>query len=157
MSSTVKQEQTQQAIGAENKQPFQTATYRKIALIGYIGLLILMPLWLFVINPGSLSASLTFCLFILPLLLPLKGMIQGKPYTYAWANFIVLIYFLHSLTTLWVDSADRYLAGLEFIFASCMFYGATYYAKFRGKELGLGIKKLKVEMAEEKARMEGER
>lgn len=154
MSIDVKQETPVQINAQDNKQTFQTSTYKAIAIVGYVGLLILMPLWLFVINPGSLSAPLTFLLFILPLLLPLKGIIQSKPYTYAWANFVVLIYFMHSLTTLWVDSADRYLAAMEFIFASFMFYGATYYAKYRGKELGLGIKKLKVEMAEEKARME---
>ena len=155
MRKSVNNETSEQLESQDSKQRFQTSTYKRIALFGYVGLLILMPLWLFLINPGSLSAPLTFVLFILPLLLPLKGIIQNKPYTYAWANFIVLIYFLHSLTTLWVDSADRYLAGLEFIFSALMFYGATYYAKFRGKELGLGIKKLKVEMAEEKARMEG--
>lgn len=137
-----------------SEQAFSTQTYRKIALIGYIGLLILMPVWLFILHPGALSPTLTFILFILPLLLPLRGMITGKPYTYAWANFVVLIYFLHSLTTLWVSTGETVLALLEFVFSCLMFFGATYYAKFRGKELGLGIKKLKVEMAEEKARME---
>jgi len=131
-----------------SEQAFSTQTYRKIALIGYIGLLILMPVWLFILHPGALSPTLTFILFILPLLLPLRGMITGKPYTYAWANFVVLIYFLQ------VSTGETVLALLEFVFSCLMFFGATYYAKFRGKELGLGIKKLKVEMAEEKARME---
>ncbi|WP_286267158.1 DUF2069 domain-containing protein [Thalassotalea atypica] len=137
----------------EKAQPFATSTYRRIAKIGYFGLLILMPLWLFVINPGSLSPLLSFGLFILPLLLPMRGIILGKPYTYAWANFVVLIYFLHSLTTLWVNPEETFLASLEFVLSALMFFGATYYAKFRGKELGLGIKKLSVELAEEKSKM----
>ena len=127
-----------------NKQRFATNTYKKIALIGYFSLLFFMPLWLIVLSPSeSLSATTSLFIFTLPLLFPLKGMLQSNPFTYAWSNFIVLIYFLHSLTTLWVLPADRIWAILELIFASAMFYGATYYAKFRGQELGLSIRKKK--------------
>lgn len=136
------------------EQPFETSTYKNIALFGYIGLLVFMPIWLFLLAPSPLSKPLVFVLFILPLLCPFKGIIQGKPYTYAWANFVVLIYFLHSLTTIWVVEGEAVYAAIEFVFASCMFYGGTYYSKYKGKELGLGIKKLKVELAEERARME---
>jgi len=127
-----------------NKQRLATNTYKKIALIGYFSLLIFMPLWLIVLSPSeSLSASTSLLMFTLPLLFPLKGMLQGNPFTYAWSNFIVLIYLLHSLTTLWVLPADRIWAILELVFASAMFFGATYYAKFRGQELGLSIRKKK--------------
>ncbi len=127
-----------------NKQRLATNTYKKIALIGYFSLLFFMPLWLIVLSPSeSLSASTSLLMFTLPLLFPLKGMLQGNPFTYAWSNFIVLIYLLHSLTTLWVLPADRIWAILELIFASAMFFGATYYAKFRGQELGLSIRKKK--------------
>ncbi|PKG81963.1 DUF2069 domain-containing protein [Colwellia sp. 75C3] len=127
-----------------NKQRMTTSNYKKVALTGYFSLLIFMPLWLILLSPSeSLSVSTSLLLFTLPLLFPLKGMLQGNPFTYAWSNFIVLIYFLHSLTTLWVLPADRIWAILELIFASTMFFGATYYAKFRGQELGLSIRKKK--------------
>ena len=127
-----------------NKQRLATNTYKKIALMGYFSLLMCMPLWLIVLSPSeSLSTSTSLLLFTLPLLFPLKGLLQSNPFTYAWSNFIVLIYFLHSLTTLWVLPADRIWAILELIFASAMFFGATYYAKFRGQELGLSIRKKK--------------
>ncbi|WP_057831789.1 DUF2069 domain-containing protein [Colwellia sp. TT2012] len=127
-----------------NKQLFSTDTYKKIALAGYFSLLLFMPLWLIVLSPSeSLNIPTSLVMFTLPLLFPLKGMLQGNPFTYAWSNFIVLIYFLHSLTTLWVLPADRIWAILELIFASAMFFGASYYAKFRGQELGLSIRKKK--------------
>ena len=127
-----------------NKQRLATNTYKKIALTGYFSLLIFMPLWLIVLSPSeSLSIPTALLIFTLPLLFPLKGMLQGNPFTYAWSNFIVLIYFLHSLTTLWVLPADRIWAILELIFACAMLFGATYYAKFRGQELGLSIRKKK--------------
>lgn len=127
-----------------NKQRISTNNLKKIALFGYFSLLFFMPLWLLVLSPSeALSTSTTLILFTLPLLFPLKGMLQGNPFTYAWANFIVLIYFLHSLTTLWVLPSDMIWALLELIFASAMFLGCSYYAKYRGQELGLSIRKKK--------------
>jgi len=125
-------------------QKISTSNLKKIALCGYFSLLLFMPLWLLVLSPSEgLSTLTTLLLFTLPLLFPLKGLLQGNPFTYAWSNFIVLIYFLHSLTTLWVLPEDILWAFLELVFASTMFLGCTYYAKYRGQELGLSIRKPK--------------
>lgn len=105
-----------------------------------------MPIWLLVINPSeALSPALTLIMFTLPLLFPLKGLVQGNPYTYAWSNFVVMIYFLHSLTTLWVSEDDTVWALLELIFTTMMFISGSYFAKYRGQELGLSIRKKKEE------------
>lgn len=123
---------------------FSTNTLKKIALTGYFGLLFFMPLWLVVLNPSDgLTPTLSLVFFTLPLLFPLKGLLQGNPYTYAWSNFVVMIYFLHSLTTLWVSAEDTLWAGIELTFATLMFIGGTYYAKFKGQELGLSIREKK--------------
>jgi uncharacterized membrane protein len=133
------------------KQPI-TVTYQRLAIFGYVGLLVLMPTWLFWLAPREgYSTGFVFTVYILPLLLPLKGIIQDKPYTYAWANFIVMIYFIHSLSLLWVSPEELLWVALELLFATCMFIGCTYYARHRGQELGLKIRKLKDELAEEKA------
>lgn len=135
------------------QQRISTKNLKKIALSGYFGLLIFMPLWLFVLQPSEgLSPTLAFIMFCCPLLLPLPGLLKGKPYTFAWANFIVMIYFLHSLTTIWVSDTEQLYALIELFFASVMFFAGTYYSKYRGQELGLKIKKLKVELQEEKDR-----
>lgn len=128
-----------------NKAPrFTTAQLKKITLVGYFSLLIFMPLWLIVLTKdNALSIPLTLVMFTLPLLFPLKGLIQGNPYTYAWSNFVVMIYFLHGLTTLWVSADERHWALLELIFASTMFIAGSYYTKYRGQELGLSIRKKK--------------
>ncbi|MBQ4833304.1 DUF2069 domain-containing protein [Pseudoalteromonas sp. MMG010] len=129
-----------------------TKRFQRTALFGYIGLLTLMPLWMFVFFPrDGHSIGFIFALYILPLLLPLKGIIQDKPYTYAWANFIVMIYFIHGFTLLWVAQDELIFVLLELLFASSMFIGCTYYARHRGQELGLKIGKLKEELAQEKA------
>jgi len=122
---------------------FTTKQLNKIALISYFLLLIYMPLWLIFLSPSELSPVLCLSLFTLPLLLPLKGIIQGSPYTYAWTNFIIMLYFLHSLTTLWVLPKDIIWASIELLLAGTFFLSATYFAKYRGQELGLSIRKKK--------------
>lgn len=121
-----------------------TNTYKKVALFGYFGLLAFMPLWLLVLEPSSLGPWLAVILFVVPLLFPFKGLIEGRPYTFAWSNFIVMWYFLHSLTSLWV-STNKIYPSIELLLASLMFFGGTYYAKYRGQELGLSIRKKKDE------------
>ncbi|MBQ4876574.1 DUF2069 domain-containing protein [Pseudoalteromonas luteoviolacea] len=133
------------------KQP-KTKQFHRLALFGYFGLLLLMPLWLFVASPREgYSEGFVFAVYILPLLLPLKGIVQDKPYTFAWANFIVIIYFIHGLTLLWIATDELIWIALELTFASAMFIGCTYYARHRGQELGLKIRKLKEDLADEKA------
>lgn len=127
------------------QQRIATDDLRKIALAGYFSLLIYMPLWLLWLSPSAMSPVLTLTLFVLPLLFPLKGLLNGNPYTFAWSNFIVMWYFLHSFTTLWVLPEDRVWAAIELILASTMFLAGTYYAKYRGQELGLSIRKKKTD------------
>ena len=127
-----------------NNRRFSTIQLKYMTLFGYFSLLIFMPIWLiFITDDRVLSIPLTLVMFTLPLLFPLKGLLQGNPYTYAWSNFIVMIYFLHSLTTLWVSADEKHWALLEFIFAATMFIAGSYYAKYRGQELGLSIRKKK--------------
>ncbi len=125
-------------------QRVSTSTLKKIALISYFTLLFYMPLWLLYLNPSDgLSPILSLSMFVAPLLFPMKGLIQGNPYTYAWSSFIVMIYFLHSLTTLWVSEEDFIWALIELVLASILFMTNCYFAKYRGQELGTSIRKKK--------------
>ena len=78
----------------------------------------------------------------------------GKPYTHAWANFVLMLYFLHALTILYIDGGERWLAGIELILTAAAFAGNILYARSRGKELGLKLKRLSKVEKEEKERFE---
>jgi uncharacterized membrane protein len=123
----------------------RTRKLLRLGQLGYAILLILIPLWVLWLSPPQLgSPKVLLLVWWSPLWLPLWGILRGKAYTFAWANFIVMWYFLHSLTTLWVgEGLNVVLAAVELAAASLMFYGCTYYAKYRGQELGLKIPKLK--------------
>ena len=130
----------------------QTKRFLLLGRLGFWGLWLLIPLWHLWLAPVSygsdqnLQPSTLSTLFLLwlPLWLPMIGIIQAKAYNFAWANFIVMIYFLHSLTNLWVSSGlYQMLSAVELVLSCVMFYGCTYFARNRGQELGLKIPKLK--------------
>ncbi|PCI62679.1 MAG: hypothetical protein COB35_03395 [Gammaproteobacteria bacterium] len=112
-------------------------------LVAYFSLLFYMPLWLIIINPSVMSPWLSLSLFTLPLLFPLKGLVTGDPYTYAWTNFIIMLFFLHSVTTLFVSASDVIWASIELTLTTVLFLSSIYYAKYRGQELGLSIRRKK--------------
>ena len=131
--------------------------YRYLALSGFLGLLVWMTLWQFVFEQDAKYGQwLGVALYVVPLLFPFWGIVKGKPYTHAWANFVVLLYFLHSLTVMYAEPSEFWYGVVELILATMMFVGCSLYARLKGRELGIGLKKLKEEMQEEKQRYEGD-
>lgn len=130
-----------------------TRKLRYLALTANLSLLLWVFLWQSVISPHPhLNNYVVAGMWILPLLLPLKGMLQGKPYTHAWANFILMFYFLHALTLLWIDGGERWLALIELGLATAAFFANILFARTRGRELGNKLKKLsQVEREEREA------
>ncbi|SQH76900.1 conserved membrane protein of unknown function [Shewanella benthica] len=110
---------------------------------GYLALVLMLSAWF--INKGITGEySLVFtAMWIIPLFFPLKGIIQGKPYTYAWASYIICMYMLHGLTLLYVTEKYFVFALVEVILLGALLIGFPFYARIRGKELGLGLKKKK--------------
>jgi|GEM_PF-509219 len=115
--------------------------YRRLTLVCYPLLLLFVILWHGLLENEFMGRTMALVIWVTPLLLPLKGIIKGVPYTHAWANFILMFYFLHGFTTLYTHPEERILAVIELVLTTGAFIGATFYARFRGRELGLGIKK----------------
>ncbi len=114
----------------------------RLTLIGYWGLVILIPLWNMVWYPSSTySNSVITLIWLFPLIFPLFGLNKGKAYTHAWSGFIAVIYLCHGLASL-VTHLNEYPAILfEIIFSSLFLFGGIYFAKWRGQQLGLQLPK----------------
>lgn len=122
----------------------QIRQIRVLALASYLGLLALMIIWqVWCQSASEFSLSFRIGLWVVPLLFPLPGLLRGKPYTYAWTNFILMWYYLHSLTMLYVAPTERGFAVAELLLTTGAFVGCTWYARKQGRALGLGLKKLK--------------
>lgn len=134
-----------------------TKLFRQMTLVSYFCLLIWMPIWsLWLSANNKLSVGFVLLVYVLPLLLPIRGLVSGKPYTHAWTNFIVMFYLIHGLTSIYAVADEWFFALVELILATALFIGCSFYARLRGRELGLGIPKLKQEMADEKAYFESD-
>ncbi|MEJ6122547.1 DUF2069 domain-containing protein [Vibrio sp. 2-Bac 85] len=122
-----------------------TVHFQRLAQCGYFGLLILVPTWHFYLSPPTLDINpwLVMLIWLIPLLFPLKGIVQGNPYTYAWSGFIALIYVMHACVIIMIDEQERWLAVVELVLASLFLAGNIYFAKYKGQELGLSIRKKK--------------
>lgn len=117
---------------------------RQIGLLGqfsYLGLLILQPLWyLWLTLPEKRSITSAVCMSI-PLLIPMHGILRNNPYTFAWAQFIVLFYMVHAITVLYTERENnQWLALAELILTLGSLVFCTLFAKLRGRELGLSIR-----------------
>nr|WP_088329209.1 DUF2069 domain-containing protein [Lacimicrobium sp. SS2-24] len=120
----------------------KTRFFRQLALLSYLGLLLWVVLWHFALGE-SIEYSVLFItlMWVLPLLFPLPGILKGKPYTHAWANFVLMFYLLHGLTAVYALENERWYAAVEILLAFSAFIGCSFFARLRGRELGLGLKK----------------
>ncbi|WP_114786811.1 DUF2069 domain-containing protein [Vibrio tetraodonis] len=133
----------------------RTKLVRILALCGNLGLLTWVFTWQFYLSPHPHINHIALAIaWSVPLILPLPGILMGKPYTHAWANFFLMLYFLHAFTILYIDDGERWLATIELALTSLAFVSNILFARFRGQELGLKLKRLSKVEKEEKQRFE---
>lgn len=130
----------------------KTQQYKLLARVGYFLLLLLIPIWHLQLSPPPLGLSplFTASIWFIPLLFPLRGIIKGNPYTFAWSGFLGLLYIMHAVVICYSaylesNTIELAMAVLELIFSSLFLTGCIYFAKYRGRELGLSIRKKKSE------------
>lgn len=96
------------------------------SLIALIVLCLAWELWLAPLRPGG--SSLVFK--VLPLLLPLGGILRGKRYTYQWASMLILLYLTEGVVRAMSDKGwSATLAGVEIMLTVVFFFSAVFYAR----------------------------
>ena len=96
----------------------------RIALLAFLALLLLQPLWHGWLHPPRLfPLALVLSLAILPLLPPLVGLWRKRPSAPFWAGLLSLPYFCHGVAEAWASPAERGLAVLESLLALVVVLG----------------------------------
>ena len=96
------------------------------ALLALIVLCLAWELWLAPLRPGGSLVAFK----ALPLLLPLKGILQGKRYTYQWSSMFMLAYFAEGVMRAWAERGmSQALAGAEVLLSLIFFTAAIAYAR----------------------------
>jgi len=66
----------------------------------------------------------------LPLLLPVKGLIENRRYTYKWVGFLTLFYFCVGISELVTNPDLKIYALLTILFSTVLFIASIYYSRY---------------------------
>jgi uncharacterized membrane protein len=95
-------------------------------LIGLIALCVAWELWLAPLRPGGSWLVLK----VLPLLLPLFGILHGRVYTFRWSTLLIWLYFTEGTVRAWTDRGNSAtLAVIEVALSLVFFVAAAWYAR----------------------------
>ena len=104
---------------------------RWLALGSLCGLIVLglaWEMWLAPIRPGGSLLALK----VLPLCIPLAGILKNRMYTYRWVSLMVWIYFTEGVVRAWSDRPPgNMLAMVEVALCLLLFVACALHVRFR--------------------------
>jgi uncharacterized membrane protein len=96
----------------------------------------LLTIWLWVAVALSLLVWITvgyswpMCVIaVLPLLAPLRGLVRGQRYTYAWATLFAIPYLVFALTELLVNPEARWVGGATLLLVFAWFCAMIFFLR----------------------------
>ena len=102
---------------------------RKAATASLVALIVLClawELWLAPLRPGGSLIALK----ALPLAFPLRGILDGRRYTYQWSSMLILAYFAEGVTRAWAErGASQLLAAAETVLSTVFFAAVVAYSR----------------------------
>jgi uncharacterized membrane protein len=106
---------------------------RRLALASLLGLIVLglaWEMWLAPIRPGGSLLALK----VLPLCIPLAGILKNRMYTYRWVSLLVWLYFTEGVVRAWSDRAPgNYLGLIEVVLCLTLFAACALHVRVRLK------------------------
>lgn len=117
----------------QNSASAQVRGTRVLAVGSLLGLIVLglaWELWLAPIRPGGSWLALK----VLPLCLPLAGLLKNRMYTYRWVSLMVWLYFTEGAVRAWSDKPPgNYLAMAEVFLCLLLFTACALHVRIRLK------------------------
>ncbi|WPC69017.1 DUF2069 domain-containing protein [Rhodoferax ferrireducens] len=117
----------------QNSASAQVRSTRVLAVGSLLGLIVLglaWELWLAPIRPGGSWLALK----VLPLCLPLAGLLKNRMYTYRWVSLMVWLYFTEGAVRAYSDKAPgNYLALVEVALCLSLFAACALHVRWRLK------------------------
>lgn len=109
----------------------QVRSLQLIAIISLLGLIILgliWELWLAPLKPGGSLLAIK----VLPLCLPLAGLLKNRMYTFRWVSLLVWLYFIEGTVRGYSDPfPSRYFAWIETALCLILFTACAIYVRIR--------------------------
>lgn len=109
--------------------PPMVAWTRAVAVGSLLGLIVLGLAWELVLAP---TGNRTLALKVLPLAIPLTGLLKNRMYTYRWVSLMIWLYFIEGVIR---ASGDRgmsaWLAGGEVALCVLLFTACAVHVRWR--------------------------
>jgi len=119
------------SITADQKSSSLVTTTRVLAVGSLLGLIILGLAWELVLAPLRPGGSWV-ALKVLPLCVPLAGLLKNRMYTYRWVSLMVWLYFTEGVVRAYSDKAPgNYLAMLEVVLCLALFVACALHVRLR--------------------------
>jgi len=109
------------------------ALTRLLAVGSLLGLIVLGLAWELALAPLRPNGS-WLALKVLPLCVPLAGLLKNRMYTYRWVSLLVWLYFTEGVVRAYSDKAPgNYLAMLEVCLCLALFTACALHVRLRLK------------------------
>ena len=116
---------------ADQKSSSLVTTTRVLAVGSLLGLIILGLAWELVLAPLRPGGS-WIALKVLPLCVPLAGLLKNRMYTYRWVSLLVWLYFTEGVVRAYSDRApSSYYALLEVFLCLTLFTACALHVRLR--------------------------
>ncbi|RKZ97419.1 MAG: DUF2069 domain-containing protein [Gammaproteobacteria bacterium] len=108
--------------------------FKQLTLFSFLGLMVSLICWITLAKHSeNFPTAALLILALLPLLFPLRGMLYGKPYTYAWNSFLMLFYFSHGIGEVYSAEDFSLYPSLEILFSSLTFIASIIFIHLNAK------------------------
>lgn len=113
-----------------NADPVLNPVPRRIAAVSLLLLIFLCLAWELRVAPLRPGGSY-LVLKVLPLLLPLRGVLKGSVYTMQWACMLILLYFMEGVVRAWSDPnpVSVWMAVVEIVLSFTFYVCALMYLR----------------------------
>ncbi|MCZ8294102.1 MAG: DUF2069 domain-containing protein [Hylemonella sp.] len=113
--------------------PSHVRLSRQLAVASLLGLIVLGLAWEFWLAPLRPGGS-WLALKVLPLCLPLAGLLKNRMYTYRWLSLLLWLYFTEGVVRATSEPAPgAWLAGLEVLLSLALFAACVMHIRLRQK------------------------
>jgi len=107
---------------------------KNISLASFFGLMITLICWITLAEHGEhYPTSGWLIIALVPLIFPLRGILHGRPYTYAWAGFLILFYFAHGIGEVYSSESFNIYASLEVLFSVVFFIASITFIRLNAR------------------------
>ena len=91
----------------------------------WLALIVLQPVWHALLPPPHGAGSWVLaCVAVIPLLLPLRGLLAGSLRSMTWAGYLVMLYLVIGVMEAWANPPQRVPALVQ-VFLAMLFVGSV--------------------------------